>query len=337
MRRTIHNNFTKNCAPQNNNACATNPILANNPNFNATNQNFAQRMNMAKMDRPRATTIKELGVDNSELIKYVIAPIQLGPVSNEEKDKMMSDYNNQDGIYTILKNYNPDTKIKTNAPNTIKEYFQEEKKNNMPYKRVLHNLDINEYYTKKAFKSQQDLLIYRTTQNDKTADVKKLDTELNKLKKTNDDHDEEIEQNKDKNKEECTRNFEFANKHRHTIKYNPKDCSELKDLYKKEHKALYKEAKRADNMLNMFLATEDISKEDLDEINKLKEKEEEISNSYRKNLELLEQEEIKQMRRDEKKHVDPNEEIIVTKKVVKKEEQEDSRTQSLIDRYKKRA
>ena len=104
MRRNIHNNFTKSCTPniQNNSACTNNPILANNPNFNSTNQNFAQRMNMAKMDRPRANTIKELGVDNSELIKYVIAPIQLEKVSNEEKEKMLSDYKNQDGTYEIF-------------------------------------------------------------------------------------------------------------------------------------------------------------------------------------------------------------------------------------------
>ena len=48
--------------------------------------------------------------------------------------------------------------------------------------------------------------------------------------------------------------FEYVNKHKNNVRYDPKDFTGLRDYYKKEHERINKMNSRADEMLNYILS-----------------------------------------------------------------------------------
>src|SRR3989338_3664210 len=149
------------------------------PNSKNPDPEFMRRMNMAKIEQMnKARSIRDLNMSEQELIKYIINPIQIEKVSNDEKNKMMSDFGTQNNTYMSLQKYNMDSGNKL-VPKAILDLWQ--KRTNNPYKQVLHKLSINDY-TKKKYEKLDDLIVYKTTQLDKVADVRILKSELDKLK-----------------------------------------------------------------------------------------------------------------------------------------------------------
>ena len=65
-------------------------------------------------------------------------------------------------------------------------------RNNNPYKQILYFLNIDDY-TKKNYKKENDLIIHKTRQIDKIADIKILNKELKKLEKLVKNHNSELE------------------------------------------------------------------------------------------------------------------------------------------------
>jgi len=163
---------------------------------------------------------------------------------------------------------------------------------------------------------------------DKTADVKILDNKLGEVKKTFDDHDKELKVVFSGDKEaEFKKNFEYLNNEKSRIKYNPRDCSELKDMYKKECRAAGAGggARRADNMLNMFLAGGDLPKEDLEENQKEKEREEREREKDDRSIIVMKSTASHAKSTEESpmkmRNVAKDDDIIVTKKITKKNDE----------------
>lgn len=277
---------------QNNiNPLLNNFMISNNPKFmNYTNDNFFQERidmaKMAKMDKlKKAQNIKELGMNDSELISYVINPIKIEKLDKKDTHDLLDKYNNKLTTYNSLAKYNSDKKAL--VPKEISDLWNNRKNN--PYKNILHFLNIEDY-TKKNYKKENDLIIHKTTQLDKVADISKLKSELKKLEKILFNHDKELKTiYTDDKKKKFLEKFEYENKYKNRITYDPKNCSELKDIYKKEQKRIDRQNKRIDDMVEMLMASEDLSKEELDEIKKIQELDEKESIEYNKKRDKEEQ------------------------------------------------
>jgi hypothetical protein len=292
---------------QNNNTpFVNNPMLSNNQYYQNSVRDpfFLQRINAAKMEQmKKVKNRKDLDMTDDELGKILLNQIKIEKMSKEEKNQLMEEYNKNDSTYTSLKSYSTETKDgKKNAvsTNTIPKAILElwEKRTNNPYKRVLHKLGIDDY-TKKYYKDKDDLIIHKTTKLQKKADIKRLKKELAKLDEIFEKHNSELKavyclEKKHKFLEE----FEYANKYKNRIKYDPKNCTELKELYKKEQKKLSRESKHIDKMLNMILAADELSKEEIDDFKKTQDDEDKASDEYKKSIESLEKEDMKKIKKE---------------------------------------
>jgi len=289
------------------------------PNSKNPDPEFMRRMNMAKIEQMnKARSIRDLNMSEQELIKYIINPIQIEKVSNDEKNKMMSDFGTQNNTYMSLQKYNMDSGNKL-VPKAILDLWQ--KRTNNPYKQVLHKLSIDDY-TKKKYEKLDDLIVYKTTQLDKVADVRILKSELDKLTNLIIDQNNELKiiYCTDK-KHEFLEQFEYANKYNNRIRYDPTNYAELKELYKREQTKLEKENNRINELLEMMFVVDDISKEDLEEIKKIQKEEAKIISNSHKTSSLL--------KHQTDKHSDPEE--IVDKPPVFL-----VTPQKMIDKYKKK-
>ena len=285
-----NNNSQRNMPIYNNN-----PMLNNNPRFsNFIQENsFQDRINIAKIEKlKKAQNFRDLGMNQQELISYVINPIKIEKLEKKEKEELVNKYYDHVQTYESLGKYSMDKKdTKTNmiVPKEIADLWNNRKNN--PYKNILQFLDIKDY-TNKDYKKNSDLIIHKTTQLDKIADTHILIKELKKLEKLLFTHDKELKTiYSDNRKKKFLEKFEYENKFKNKIKYDPKDCSQLKNVYKQEQKKISKQNKRIDDMIELLLASEDLSKEDIDEIKKIQEIEEKQSQKYEQAQEFIDREE----------------------------------------------
>jgi hypothetical protein len=293
--QNYNNNLMREFSSKNNqnnaNPMMNNFMLANNPKFmNYMNDNFFQdRVEMAriaKLDKfKQAKNIKELGMNDSELISYVINPIKIEKIDKKDTGDFLEKYNNKLSTYNSLAKVGNDKK--SIVPKEIADLWNNRKNN--PYKNILHFLNIDDY-TKKNFKKENDLIIHKTTQLDKVADISKLKSELKKLEGLLFNHDKELKAIYTENKKKkFLDKFEYENKYKNKIKYDPKNCSELKELYKKEQKRIDKQNKRIDDMVEMLMASDELSKDELDEIQKIRDLDEKENLDYNKKREKEEE------------------------------------------------
>ena len=265
------------------------------------NEHFQNKIDMAKMAKleklKQVKNISEAGLSNNELISLVINPIKIEKLEKRDTDTLLLDYQEKKYEYGNLSKFSSDNK-KTIVPKQVASLWNGRKNN--PYKNILHFLDINDY-TKKDYKKEKDLIIHKTTQLDKIADISRLKTELKRLEGMLFNHDKELKTiySNDK-KKKYLENFEYENKYKNKIKYDPKNCSELKELYKNEQKKINKQNKRIDDMIELLMASEDLSKEELDEIKKIQEIQETINISNDKNDKKEKNNEKKEEKKEEK-------------------------------------
>jgi hypothetical protein len=334
---TLTNHYANMQNKRHNDPFFGNPILASNPQLKGQmNQNFMNKINMAKLEqfrRYKTMDDAKQGMGINELVKYIINPIEIKKLTSEEKMEIDIKFKDKDSTYTNLKNYTleeADGKMKTivskNAiPQEILDLWNT--RTNNPYKQILHKLEIDDY-TKKLYSTKDDLIIHKTSALDKAADIKILKKELKKLKKLVGSHNKELKAiySTDK-RSEFLEKFEYANKYKNRIKYDPKDNNELKEIYKREQKKLSKESKRIDYMMELYMASDDITKEDRDELKQIQDKEEKLVNEYKKNMDLFEENDLNEMRKNKKT-------IIVD--IPEKNEERKIIDKSIIDKYKNR-
>lgn len=250
-----YQNFKNNNTPFLNNS-----MLMESPQFMGSirDPTFLNRMNMAKMERfKNVKSVSELGLSSDQLTNYVICPIKVERMDRAELDKKHGDVG---CTYIGLAD---DKKV----PEAIREWWK--KRKNTPYKTVLNNLTSKDGkkiadYTK-VFKSMEDLLIHKSTQLDK--DKIKLWKEYEEMMGLFEIVANELkiiysasEESKHKQK------FDYVQTYKHRIKYDPKNYNELKKFYSREQRKYNKENKRLDEMIELVLASEDISAEEITEL-----------------------------------------------------------------------
>ena len=232
--------------------------------------NFYNRLHELKIEQiKKAKSINDLNVTRDQLIKYVICPfkeekqniVQFSSLLKEKEleypsePKIKSGLNQGTGIGT-----GANTSTGTYTPKILTEWW--DKRTNVPYKNILKQED----YTKK-FTTKEDLIVYKVSSDDKNR--QKLESELNKLKILFEKHNSQLKlifsaSEENKHKEE----FEYVHKITNKVKFDPKNCEDLKNYYKKEQKKMSKENKRIDEMIELLLDGEELTKEDLIELSK---------------------------------------------------------------------
>ena len=230
-----------------------NSMLMNNPIFfgSIRDANFYNKVNMAKLEQlKKINNVKDFGLSNDKLTNYIICPIKVEKLG---KNDLINIYDERQNTYININN-------KDNIPKILKEWWESRK--NTPYKNILKN----ENYSK-DFKSKEDLLVHKVTQLDK--DKIRLKNELESLTKLLEKHDGELKIIYSASEETSHKEkFDYINKYKNRIKYDPKNYNELKNFYKKEQKKINKENKRIDEMIELLLTSDQVSKEELEEIQK---------------------------------------------------------------------
>ncbi len=263
------NQFNSHLNQPRQNSFMNNPMVAQNPNFASNNANFYNKIQMAKIEQiKRAKNISDLGMDNKQLSEYIIDPIKINKTSTEE-------INNK--LHEIESNYIVPVTRNTKFEEQSNAYLRELWKNrtNQPYKNVikkeLFDKEYKKYYNDDIFKkdinNKNELIVHKVIKNI-DADEDLLEAEFLLIQEILEKHNGELKNiystsNENKYKKE----FEYAQKYRYRLEYNPKDSEELKDFYKKEQKKINKENKMLDQLIDMLVEGEDLSKEESDILN----------------------------------------------------------------------
>lgn len=235
-----YNNLTKGFQNHKNNQMqfVNNQMLANNPMFmnNIHDPSFYQKMMLAQQEQiNRIKNVSELGLNVQQITDYVICPIKVARTSRDELVKAYDELNTE---YT-QKHVNDWWAGRTNNP----------------YKNILKNED----HTKK-FNSAADLIVHKVTDLDKIG----LLSEYKKLMKILEKHNNELKMiYSASNENESKKKFEYVNKFRDRMKYDPKDFNDLKDYYKKEQKKLERDQNNIDNIIDMLMENENIDQNEI--------------------------------------------------------------------------
>lgn len=229
-----------------------NTMFANNPMCYGSirDPHFYERINMAKMEQTKKIkNISELNLSTDQLINYVICPIKVERMDKKEYDQIYAD---RESTYI--------TTAKGKTPKILQDWWKN--RQNTPYKNILKN----ENYSKN-FKKAEDLIVHKITQLDK--DKIRLKTEYEALTRLLERHNGELKVVFSASKEtEHAEKFNYINKYKNRIKYDPKNYNELKEIYKKTQKKIKKDNRRIDEMIELMLVSDQLTKEDKKEIEK---------------------------------------------------------------------
>ena len=245
----------------NNMPFVNNPLLANNPNFVSAlkDASFYNKINMAKMEQiSRAKNIDEIGMDKKKLSELVICPITINK--------------------TTAKDLDTDIAVREPEYVTQNNKFVEElwrSRTNQPYKNVikkdLFTKDFKKYYKNEIFstdvKKKDELIVHNITDID--SDSLLLEAEFELLSDILEKHNKELKVIYSTSKEALyKKEFEYVQNYRYRLEYNPKNSEELKDFYKKEQKKINKEKKMIDDVISALVENDELTKEEIDKINK---------------------------------------------------------------------
>jgi len=262
MRNTNNNLVNKfNTYVNNNVPFQKNPLLNNNPAFvaNSRDSSFYNKINMAKMEQiKRAKNIDELGLDKNKLTNMIICPITINKTNKKELDEAYNE---------ITPQYN----MKNNR--ILEEWWKT--RTNQPYKNVikkeLFNKQYKKYYKDDIFnttvKTKDELLVHKVTSDD--YDELLLEAEFEILNDIIEKHNDELKViYSSSKKNQYKKEFEYVQNYRYRLEYNPKNSEELKDFYKKEQKKINKEKKMIDDVISALVENDELTKEEIDKINK---------------------------------------------------------------------
>ena len=286
---TLINKFNSHVNQPKQNPFMNNPMVANNPNFSLKDPNFYNKIHMAKIEQiKRAQKISDLGMDNKQLCEYIIDPIKINKTSAAEINEKLHDTEVQ---YIIQHSKGQKYEDQSNA------YLRELWKNrtNQPYKNIIKkevfDKDYKKYYNDSIFKkdinNRDELLVHKVIKNI-DADEELLEAEFLLIQEIQEIHNKELKSIYSvSNENKYKREFEYAQKYRYRLEYNPKDSEELKDFYKKEQKKINKENKMLDQIIDMIVEKEDLSTEEVELLNKqLKEVKNKKNTEYNLDKEL---------------------------------------------------
>lgn len=232
------------------NTFTNNAMLNNNVHFKnrINDQSFMDRIKMDKLEQiKKAKGIKDIGLNKEQLTEYVICPIKLKRTSADE-------INN---TYTALEN---------GMKGMIEEYWKA--RTNQPYKNILKDQN----YQKK-FEKKEDLIVHKVSDKDKLGLLDDYDKLMNIINNHNNQL-KNIYSTSERNKHK--KEFDYIQKYKYRLKYDPKDFEDLKNMYKKEQKKISHEKKQIDVILNALTESQ-LTEEDIKLLNdELMEDEKEI-------------------------------------------------------------
>lgn len=220
----------------------------NNPQMHQTMNNL-RRMYQASTISKINDLEKQRGrlkVNPDQLRDAIIRPIK---VEKSDKHEIVTKFSNLD-------------------KNFVKELSDLwSKRTNQPYKNILKNEDY-----KKDFKKKEDLIVHRVTKADR--DEVKLKQDINKYSKDLETQNKELKIiYSQTNETEHKKKFEYNNKYKYRVKYDPKDYNELKeenlDYYKQEQMRLEKDKKKVDDVIENLLNTDLLTNDEKNELSGL--------------------------------------------------------------------
>jgi len=257
-----HVNYTGNNSS--NNMFSQNAMISNNPNFSMKDAQFYNKIQMAKLEQiKRAQNIDQMGMTKKELYEHIIDPHKIDKTPKVEIEK---DLTKIEGMYTI---------DKINQSNEfLKDLWK--KRTNTPYKNVikkeLFDKEYKKYYKDDIFKKdindKKQLMVHKVIK-DVDADEIMLEAEFELLSSILEKHNKELKSIYSvSNKNKFKQDFEYAQKYKYRLEYNPKDAEELKDFYKKEQKKINKENKMLDEIIDMLVEQDELNEDEIKELNK---------------------------------------------------------------------
>ncbi len=195
---------------------------------------FHQKMIMTRMEQmKKINNVSDLGLSKEQIIDYIICPLRAEKSNRDEIEKYVND-----------------------EELSLTQKFLEEtwwkQRTNIPYKNILKHENWN-----KTIKSQNDLVVHKITSIDKIGLIEEYDKLVEMLEK----HNNELKLIYSTSKEtDHKKQFEYINKYKYRMAYDPKNSSDLKEYYKNEQKKIEKEHKRIDEIISRL--TNDNMEED---------------------------------------------------------------------------
>ena len=296
MNRNFRNNNSlinqfNNHNNQNQNMFSRNSMINQNPQVSQRDMHFYNKLQMAKLEKiKQAKNINDFGLSKKEVFEQIIDPIKINKTPKIEIDK---DLNNRSSLYSIDK--------KDQANDYIRELWKT--RTNQAYKNIikkeLFDKDYKKYYKEDIFKNninnKSDLIVHKVVKN-VDADEILLEAEFELLNSMLEKHNDELKSIYTvSNKNKFKKDFEYAQKYKYRLEYNPRDAEELKDFYKKEQKKINKENKMLDQIIDMLVEQDELSSTEVEELNnKLKEQQnkKEIDNKIDNEIEKTLREEL---------------------------------------------
>ena len=233
----------------------------NNNYANIENHEYYKnnKLNIERLKNMRnITSVKDFGLDEKQLINLLIKPLKCEKIDRGEFENKCNDLNQQYLPICVKSTANSQILI----PRTVQKWY--ESRTNMPYKNVLKHLNINDDYMMKSFNKKDDLIVHKTTKLDKFNDIATLDNELKNIKNIIKSHNEELENIYNiANETKYLKDFEYVNKQKYKIKYDPKDSTDLRKYYNKEQKKIKINEKRIDDLIELLLDNDNLTKDEL--------------------------------------------------------------------------
>jgi hypothetical protein len=252
-----------------------NPMVSSNPNCSVKDPNFYNKIQMAKIEQiRRAKNISDLGMDKKQLSEYIIDPIKIDKTTQDELNGKLRDAEPMYIIPVQSQSQSKSGRYEDQSNAYLRELWKN--RTNQPYKNVIKkemfNNDYKKYYKEDIFKkdinNRDELIVHKVIKNiDADEDI--LEAEYLLIQEILDNHNGELKtiystSNENKYKKE----FEYAQKYRYRLEYNPKDSEELKDFYKKEQKKINKEKKMLEQIIDMLVEDDELTSEQTDKLNK---------------------------------------------------------------------
>ena len=265
-------NFNNNLLNQNYINQTNNVNIFNKNNPQNANQMGQMMTNYKKMQQSKLLAkINELDknrdmlhLDKDELRNAIIRPIKI-----EKADK-------QDIIikYRDLQN-------NISSKKELEDLWK--KRTNQTYKNIIKD----EKYQKKEYKKKEDLIIHKVTNADKFG----VDTELKDFQGKIEVQNGELKIQYSSSKEvEHKKKFEYNNKYKYTVKFDPKAHEELKDnnveYFKKEQEKNEKDKKKVDDIIQNLLNSDSLSEEEKKDISLVDNKSDELKEDKKEHKQI---------------------------------------------------
>ncbi len=262
------NQFNSHLNQPKQNSFVNNPMINNNPNFSLRDPQFYNKIQIAKIEQiKRAKSISDLGMDKKELCEYIIDPIKINKTEKGDIEKKLHE---TEHMYLVPTTAN---KFEDQSNAYLKELWKT--RTNQPYKNIIKkeafDKDYKKYYNDNIFNkninNRNELIVHKVIKNI-DADEDLLEADFLLVQEILEKHNKELKSIYSvSNENKYKREFEYAQKYRYRLEYNPKDSEELKDFYKKEQKKINKENKMLDQIIDMLVEQDDLSKEEIDKLN----------------------------------------------------------------------